>query len=93
MHLTHYGPVQPTAANVRQLLASLDAFVAIAKQHASTLEGRHQRIAEAMLDWLTTQLATINPAADPQQARAWLATDADLNTQGLEVWLDKSKSL
>ncbi|WP_369854727.1 hypothetical protein [Candidatus Thalassolituus haligoni] len=91
MYLTHYRPVQPTAANVRQLLASLDAFVAIAEQYASPLEGRHQRIAEAMLDWLTAQLATINPAADLQQARA--ATDADLNIQGVEVWLDKSKSL
>lgn len=77
--------MQPTAANVRRLLASLDAFVVIAEQHASPFEGRHQRIAAAMLDSLTAQLATINPAADLQQARASLATDADLNTQGLEV--------
>lgn len=74
MYLTHYGPVQPTAANVRQLLPSLDAFVAIAGQHASPLEGRHQCIAAAMVEWLTAQLATINPVADLQQARAWLAT-------------------
>lgn len=93
IYLTDYGPVQPTAANVRQLLESLDAFVAIAEQHASPLEGRHQRIAEAMLDWLTTQLATINPAADLQQARAWLATDADLNTQGWKSgWTNPSHS-
>lgn len=91
--MTHYRPVQPAAANVRQLPASLDAFVAVAEQHARPLEGRHQRIAAAMIDCLTAQLATINPAADLQQARAWLATDADLNTLGQEVWLDKSKSL
>ncbi|WP_221795981.1 MBL fold metallo-hydrolase [Oceanobacter mangrovi] len=89
MYLTHYGPVRPHRRNVEQLLASLDAFVALAEQHASPIEGRHQRIAAAMLDWLTAQLATINPVADLQQARAWLATDADLNTQGLEVWLDR----
>lgn len=43
-----------------------------------------------MLEWLTAQLATINPVADLQQARARLATDADFNTQGLKVKLDKS---
>lgn len=85
--------MQPAAANVRQLPASLEAFVAIAEQHARPLAGRHQRIAAAMLDWLTAQLATINPAADLQQARAWLAKDARLNTLGQEVWLGKSKSL
>ncbi len=65
IYLPHYRPEQPTAAHVRQLLASLDAFVAIAEQHARPLEGRHQRIAAAILDWLTAQLA-----ADLQQARA-----------------------
>ncbi|WP_158683680.1 hypothetical protein [Pseudoalteromonas sp. T1lg22] len=69
MYLTHYGPVQPTAANVRQLLVSLDAFVAIAEQLASPLEGRHQRIAEAMLDWRpSTRRQTCNrPAPGWQQ--------------------------
>ncbi|MFV7667816.1 hypothetical protein [Shewanella algae] len=67
IYLTHYRPEQPTATNVRQLLASLDAFVAIDEQHARPLESRQQRIAAAILDWLTAQLATINPAADLQQ--------------------------
>lgn len=54
MYLTHYGPVQPTAANFQQLLASLNAFVAIAEQHARPLEVNHLHLAKAILDWLTT---------------------------------------
>lgn len=72
MYLTHHRPVQSTAANIRLLMASLDSFVAIAEQHASPLEDRHQCLAAAMLGWLTAQLATINPVADLQQVRAWL---------------------
>ena len=39
MCLTHCGPVQPTAENIWQLLASLDAFVAIAELHGRPATG------------------------------------------------------
>ncbi|MDP2547127.1 MBL fold metallo-hydrolase [Oceanobacter sp. 4_MG-2023] len=92
IYLTHYGPIVPHADNVSQLLQSLDAFVAIARQEIAPPEGRSDRIQQRMMAYLLAQLETINPAADLDQARHWLSMDVNLNTQGIEVWLQRQAS-
>ena len=91
VYLTHYGPVRPDAANVQQLLQSLDAFVAIAKGELGKPEGRVERMKQAIADWLLQRARALNPEVSAETARRWLATDADLNAQGLDVWLARQE--
>jgi len=93
VYLTHYGPVAADNTNVAQLLASLDAFVAIASAEKEHKEGRVERMAAAILDWLMARARELNPALDDALRRRWLATDARLNAQGLEVWLSRQEAL
>ncbi|WP_369856429.1 MBL fold metallo-hydrolase [Candidatus Thalassolituus haligoni] len=89
MYLTHYGAIRPTEHNVQQLLDSLDTVVAIAEQQQTPVEGRLQRITDSLAAWLLERVQQVNPAFDITLAKQWLATDANLNAQGLEVWLTK----
>lgn len=89
VYLTHYGPVKPDAANVSQLLASLDAFVAIAMAEKDRPQGRAERMTQAISDWLLVRAQALRPDLNGEFCRRWLATDADLNAQGLEVWLNR----
>lgn len=93
VYLTHYGPVAADEHNVQHLLASLDAFVAIAEAEKGQPEGRTGRMAEAISNWLLARVREINPDMDEAFSRRWLATDAELNAQGLEVWLSRQEKL
>ncbi|MBS53120.1 MAG: MBL fold metallo-hydrolase [Oceanospirillaceae bacterium] len=87
LFLTHYGSVEPSADNIGQLLASLDALVAIAEQYREAPEGRTERMAQDISDWLYARIQERNLPLSEDFCRRWLATDANLNAQGLEVWL------
>ncbi len=92
MYLTHYGAIGGSVAQLRRhgdaLLLQLDAMTALARslQHAPD---RHERLKSGLLDGYLAGLAERGWAGDPAQAREWLAMDAELNAQGLEVWLDR----
>jgi len=90
IYLTHYGRIQPNRKNIDQLLASLDAFVAIAEKERNTPEGRTGRMAQAISDWLYARIQERNLPLNEDFCRRWLETDADLNAQGLEVWLSRN---
>ncbi len=92
VYLTHYGPVPHTDTNVQQLLASLDAFVAIANDERDQPDGRTERMANRISDWLVGHIKERQLEVSDSFARDWLATDAKLNAQGLEVWLQRSSS-
>ena len=90
LYLTHCGPVQPTTAGLTQLFASLDAFTAIAEAERATPEGRSERMADAVMEWMINQLQQSSSTVPESVARQWLATDAKLNAQGMDVWLTRS---
>lgn len=92
VYLTHYGPVQNDRIRIEHLLDSLDAFVEIALNEKGQPEQRTERMTQAIADWLIAKALSIKPDLDEQTARKWLATDADLNAQGLEVWLQKQEA-
>lgn len=91
MLLTHYGRVGGSEAEVRrlaaQMLAQVDAMVAQA-QALRDAPDRHERLKAALLDGYLAQLRAHGHAAG-DDAADWLAMDAELNAQGLEVWLDR----
>lgn len=92
MQLTHYGRVGGSVDEVRRLaaemLAQVDEMVALALALRDAPD-RHERLKAGLLDGYLARLRAHGHAAGAEAA-AWLALDAELNAQGLAVWLDRT---
>ncbi|MGO4222775.1 MBL fold metallo-hydrolase [Lysobacter sp. TAF61] len=88
MHLTHYGRVGDVARLAGDLIAQIDAMVALARA-ADGHDDRHARLVAALTDlYVERAQAHGAPLAAAEVARL-LEIDIELNAQGLEVWLDR----
>lgn len=87
MFLTHYSEVTDLSRLGDDMHAALDAFVAIAREHADA-PGRTERIERGLYDWLSARLDEHGFDPDPGRRHAILDMDVELNTQGLEFWLE-----
>ncbi|HEY9107677.1 MAG TPA: MBL fold metallo-hydrolase [Roseateles sp.] len=91
MQLTHYGRVGGSVDEVKRLAAlmleQVDDMVALAESLRDTPK-RHERLKAALLDGYLARLRAHGHAAGAEAAD-WLALDAELNAQGLEVMLDR----
>ena len=91
MLVTHYGRIGGSVAEVRRLademLAQVDEMVALAGSLRDAPD-RHARLRDRLLAGYLERLRAHGHAADAQAAE-WLGLDAELNAQGLEVWLDR----
>jgi glyoxylase-like metal-dependent hydrolase (beta-lactamase superfamily II) len=87
-YLTHYGPVFDVHRLAGDLHESLDRFVSIARQWYDHPE-RHDRMCNAMFDFLSDRLSAQRVTIDPVQLRALLEKDIEINVQGLEFWLER----
>jgi len=85
MYLTHFGQVAPTATLVSNLKKSVLVFKELALKHQQIQGDRQSVIEDALMNWLLETLGA-QPNSD---AAKWLANDAHLNAQGLEVWLKR----
>ena len=90
MFLTHYSRVTDVPRLARDLNEQIDAMVSIAQKHADDGD-RHTRIADDLAALYTARAQAHGCAFDAAQVRELLAMDIELNTQGLEVWLDKQR--
>lgn len=90
MFLTHYSRVTDVPRLAQDLYVQIDAMVAIARAHARDAD-RHARIADDLANLYASRAQAHGCALDAAQVRALLEMDIELNTQGLEVWLDRSK--
>jgi hypothetical protein len=91
VYLTHYGRVGNVQQLAHRLRRGLVAYQQIAHRHAGATD-RHAAIKEALMAHALQELQAMNAPLSEQQARDLLAFDMELNTQGLEVWLDKKKA-
>jgi glyoxylase-like metal-dependent hydrolase (beta-lactamase superfamily II) len=91
MFLTHYSRISDVPRLAQDLYVQIDAMVAIAQAHA-TDAARHEHIANDLTALYTSRAQVHGCAFDAARVRELLAMDIELNTQGLEVWLDKQKS-
>ena len=91
MFLTHYGRVGDVERLARDLHEQIDAMVAIARKHTHEFD-RHARIAEDLAQMFIGRARDHGCAFDAARVRELLAMDIELNTQGLEVWLDRQKA-
>ncbi|HEX2140590.1 MAG TPA: MBL fold metallo-hydrolase [Woeseiaceae bacterium] len=90
LYLTHYSEVTDLPRLADDMHRRIDAFVAIAKRHAD--EGDRTRVMRAaMFEYLRAELAQHGFRADDQQLHELLDVDVELNTMGLEHWLDRGK--
>jgi glyoxylase-like metal-dependent hydrolase (beta-lactamase superfamily II) len=90
VYLTHYGCVDTVPALAGDLREGLVAYQRIARRHADASD-RHVRIHSALMAYHLDQLrARRHPMAEAR-ARELLEMDVEINTQGLEVWLDRQR--
>lgn len=91
MYLTHYSQVGDVASKADALLHHLDAMVNIALQEKAAGGERHVRIKERTTAYLLSAIRAHGCTLPDAELHAILATDLELNAQGLGVWLDTLK--
>ena len=89
LYLTHFGMIEPTDAVIAQLKQSINAFVKIAQSEKDNSEGRVGRIEQKLMQWLLDQLDKTECDLPLGDRKKMLATDCNLNAQGLDVWLKR----
>jgi glyoxylase-like metal-dependent hydrolase (beta-lactamase superfamily II) len=90
MILTHYSRVGGVERLAADLVARIDALVALGR----AADGRPDRaawlragMAELFLGWAATHGCPL----PPERVRERLALDVELNAQGIETWLDRDR--
>jgi glyoxylase-like metal-dependent hydrolase (beta-lactamase superfamily II) len=88
MYLTHYGAVRDAEKLAVQFLAQVDAMADAARSLA-TAPGRHDQLKRAFGDIYIAELRRSGSTKSEDFLREMLATDIELNAQGLGTWLDR----
>jgi glyoxylase-like metal-dependent hydrolase (beta-lactamase superfamily II) len=90
LYLTHFGRLSQPSEVIAELRRGLDDFVRIAKQ--ATALDRHRQIKTGLLNWTREKLASHGCCFSTEQIQQLLEMDLELNTQGLEVWLQREEA-
>lgn len=90
MFLTHYSRVTGVERLADDLFAMIDRMVAIAEDLRGA-EQRHECLKQALADCYIECVLAHGCALEPERIHALLATDIELNAQGLEIWLDHGR--
>jgi glyoxylase-like metal-dependent hydrolase (beta-lactamase superfamily II) len=90
LYLTHYGAVGEPEKVARQLLFQVDAMVDVGRELAGAPD-RHARLKAAFQDIYMAELRRCGSTDSEENLHALLATDVELNAQGVGVWLDKAR--
>jgi glyoxylase-like metal-dependent hydrolase (beta-lactamase superfamily II) len=87
MYLTHYGAVRDAEKLAVQYLAQVDAMADAARSLAKA-PGRHDQLKRAFGDIYIAELRRSGSTQSEDFLRDILATDIELNAQGLGTWVD-----
>lgn len=85
--LTHFSRVMDLPRLANDMHQRIDGFVAIAERHA-TDDNRTDAIHKSMFRYLVDALRDHGHAGDDEQLHAILDFEINLDTMGLEFWLD-----
>jgi len=88
VYLTHYSEVGNLERLAADMHAGIDAFVAIAQANANAAD-RTTTLQNAMFEYFVAALTRHGFKGDRDTMWSILHLDVKLNTQGIEVWLDK----
>ena len=89
MYLTHYGAVRDAEKLAVQYLAQVDAMADAARSLANA-PGRHDQLKRAFGDIYIAELRRSGSTQPENFLQEILATDIELNAQGLGTWLDRN---
>lgn len=89
MYPTHYGRIEDVARLADDLHAQIDAMVALALERR-THPDRHAALVDALTDLYASRAQAHGCTQDRAALAALLATDIELNAQGLAIWLDRA---
>jgi hypothetical protein len=90
MFLTHYSRVADVERLGQDLFDLIDAMVAIAESlHAQ--DDRHQRIKDSLAALYVERVEAHGCVLSRERISELLASDIELNAQGLEIWLDHGR--
>lgn len=90
IYLTHYSRVTELERLANDLHDCVDAFVAMAERNAAAAD-RGARIRKDMYDYLSARLDEHGFPSDEARRREIIGFDVELNTQGLETWLERPR--
>jgi hypothetical protein len=93
LYLTHYGRVQGVPALTTQFLGLLDGMVAIAERErarGTTGAERHEALKTGLRAMYRESLQAHGCTLPAATAIALLELDAELNAQGIAIWLDRA---
>lgn len=88
LYLTHYSEVGNLDRLAADMHEGVDAFVTIALEHKDA-DNRSEKIQAAIFDYFEQGLKRHGFEGDRDAMHSILQLDVNLNTQGLEVWLDR----
>jgi glyoxylase-like metal-dependent hydrolase (beta-lactamase superfamily II) len=91
MYLTHYGRVDNVQQLAIKMIEGVDAFVGFAELYKDDSQRRH-KIETAMGDWLMAGLKEHGVSLGEARCMELLRPDIELNTRGIEIWLDRSQA-
>jgi glyoxylase-like metal-dependent hydrolase (beta-lactamase superfamily II) len=86
MYLTHYSRVEGVERLASELMFQIDAMTAMARKHAGESE-QHEAIKRELAALYVARANASGSKLSAERIEDVLATDIELNTQGLEVWL------
>jgi glyoxylase-like metal-dependent hydrolase (beta-lactamase superfamily II) len=90
LFLTHYSRVTDLERLADDMHRRIDDFVALAKQHANHAS-RRTAMHRSMFEYLFEQLHGHGFTGDEDRLHAIIDVDIELNTMGLEHWLDQQR--
>ncbi len=88
MYLTHYAQVHDVPARAADLHRRLSRHVELVEAHANDGETRHAAIKEELAAYFLSELRTHGCTLPDATILDILATDLELNVQGLTWWMD-----
>jgi glyoxylase-like metal-dependent hydrolase (beta-lactamase superfamily II) len=89
MYLTHFGAVSEPEVQSVALLRQVDAMVDAARTHAADPD-RHAKLKQALATLYLSEQRRLHTAVPEDRQLELIAGDIELNSQGLEAWLDAS---
>ncbi|MEJ8569727.1 MBL fold metallo-hydrolase [Elongatibacter sediminis] len=87
LYLTHFGRVGDVRRLADDMIAGVN-FLAKLGLHHRDAEDRTRAIEQDMFTWLTDRCREHGVTLGDEELTSILAPDVDLNTQGIEFWLD-----
>ena len=87
LYLTHYSEVRNLERLAADMHKGIDAFVSMGRENANA-EQRTEALQTAIFEYFVAGLEQHGFKGDRDSMWSILNIDVNLNTQGIEVWLD-----